>query len=103
MQCTPVLYERKGCLESLASALDLAGVCITVVHETKFTKADFATKQWSGYKIPTGVASSIHCRGMTPPYKEGVETRDLYCVENNAMIGTNSIIFELITVTTARG
>jgi hypothetical protein len=97
------LDGRKGGLESAARALDLAGVHIAVVQETKFSKAEFATKQWSGYKIRTGAAGSINCGGISLLYKEGIETRDLYRVENDAVIGTNVIAFELITGTTARG
>ena len=44
------LDGRKGGLESAARALDLAGVHIVVVQETKFTNTDFATKRWAGYK-----------------------------------------------------
>ena len=36
-------------------------------------------------------------------YKEGAKMRDLYCAENNAVIGTHVIAFKLITETVARG
>ena len=94
---------RNGGLESAERALDLAGVHIAVVQETKFTNADFATKRWAGYTIRNGVAGSINCGGIFLLYKEGVDTRDLYRVENDKVIGTNVIAFELITGTTARG
>ena len=81
----------------MVCALDLAGIYIVAVQETEFTKADFATKQWSGYKIRTGTEGEIALL-----YKEGVETRDLYRVENDAVIGTNVITFELITGTAVR-
>ena len=36
-------------------------------------------------------------------YKEGVETRDLYRVKNNAVIEMNAVTFKLITGKTTRG
>ena len=39
---------RKGGVESAACALDLVEVHIAVVQETKFIKADFATKTVAG-------------------------------------------------------
>ena len=61
------------------------------------------TKRWAGCKIWTGATGSTNCAGISLLYKEGEETQYLYRVENDKVVGTNVITFELITRTTAKG
>ena len=88
-----ISYGRAAGLWSAARAMQLGEVNIAVVQESKFTNADFATKNADGYSILTAETDKKNSGGVSLLWREG----DQYKLENGKMRGPNTVTCEVQT------
>ena len=80
-------------LWSAARAMRLGDVDVAVVQESKFTDADYATKNAEGYSILTAATDKNNCGGVSLLWREG----DHHEMENGKVRGPNTVTCEVQT------